>query len=95
MKGIYLTEEGKREIESKIVELEQYYPLDLQDDFIHWGKRIALQEILSLAIIIPTEESLNIVDDKLLDYVVANSKKEAVVEAINQFLIWYNEKQII
>lgn len=46
MKGIYLTEEAKKEIEAKISELQIFSPLET----------IAFEEILSSATIIPVEK---------------------------------------
>jgi len=57
MKGIYLTEEGKKEIEAKIAELQIFSPLETDDDFLDRGKQIAFEEILSSATILPVEES--------------------------------------
>ena len=57
MKGIYLTDEAKKEIEAKIDELRNYSPLETDDDFINRGKQIILEEILSSATILPVEKS--------------------------------------
>jgi hypothetical protein len=59
MKGIYLSEEGKKEIESKIVELENY-TYATQNIWIEGqnsGMLKILEEILSSATILPVEES--------------------------------------
>jgi hypothetical protein len=59
MKGIYLTEEGKKAIEDKIAELEDY-TYATQNIFIEGqnsGMLIILEEILSSATILPIEES--------------------------------------
>jgi hypothetical protein len=52
MKGIYLTEEGKKEIEAKIAELESSYR-----EYADWegklGELKMLKEILSSATILP------------------------------------------
>lgn len=52
MKGIYLTQEGKQNLEAKIAEIESYEGLES-------GMTDTLKEILSLAIILPlpVEES--------------------------------------
>jgi hypothetical protein len=50
MKGIYLTQEGKQEIEAKIAEIESYEGLES-------GMADTLKEILSSATILPVEES--------------------------------------
>jgi hypothetical protein len=65
MKGLYLTEEGKKVIEDKIVELEE--PLNKQPaniDTIHYKLIDAYKEILSSATILPVEESWDGVFDK-------------------------------
>lgn len=58
MKGIYLSEEGKKEIEAKIAELESISPLDrlCYDGMIEVEERV-YKEILSSATILPVEES--------------------------------------
>jgi hypothetical protein len=59
MKGIYLTEQGKQEIESKIAELEE----DIREEmnpFIHTATSEQLNvynKILSSATILPVEKS--------------------------------------
>ncbi|MEY3420925.1 MAG: hypothetical protein RIR48_1214 [Bacteroidota bacterium] len=58
MKGVYLTEEGKKVIEDKIAELEK--PLNKQPaniDTIHYKLIDAYKEILSSATILSVEES--------------------------------------
>ncbi len=58
MKGIYLTEEGKKAIEDKIAELEK--PLNKQPaniDTIHYKLIDAYKEILSSATILPVEKN--------------------------------------
>jgi hypothetical protein len=61
MKGIYLTEESKQEIEAKIAELEKYKDSDLCKDTRDWsfvsGKQAALKEVLESATILPVEEN--------------------------------------
>jgi hypothetical protein len=73
MKGIYLTPEGKKEIEAKIAELEQYAHEESDIDGIQFsssdsfdigernGKILKLKQILSSATILPVEESWKIV----------------------------------
>ncbi len=59
MKGIYLTEEGKKEIEAKIAELEGY-TYATQDVHLEGnieGHLYCLKEVLLSAIILPVEES--------------------------------------
>jgi hypothetical protein len=62
MKGIYLTEEGKKEIEAKIAELEQFSPIDTFEDYTNFGKKQQLKEILSSATILPVGESWDTVE---------------------------------
>jgi hypothetical protein len=64
MKGIYLTKEGKKEIEAKIAYLEKWIQAEndcenpLEYLLGEWkGKNIIYKEILSSAIILPVEES--------------------------------------
>ena len=62
MKGIYLTEEGKKAIEDKIAELEETYR-----EYASWeekyGELQTLKEILESAIILPVEKSWeNVID---------------------------------
>jgi hypothetical protein len=60
MKGIYLTEEGKKAIEDEIAELEDY-TFATQDLYLEGsikGHLYCLKEILSSATILPIYESL-------------------------------------
>ena len=57
MKGIYLTEEAKSEIEAKVAELEQQLELPNHFPMVLSGKLLCLKEILSSATILPVEES--------------------------------------
>ena len=71
MKGIYLTEEGKKEIEAKIVELEfktemipdvdnhtkSRNPMNLHN--LYCGELTIYKEILSSATILPVEDDWN------------------------------------
>jgi hypothetical protein len=62
MKGIYITEEGKREIEGKIDELERQLCLKkMYESTWHGlnGKKLMLKEILSTATILPVEDGYN------------------------------------
>jgi hypothetical protein len=75
MKGIYLTQEGKEEIEAKIAKLEKYKDSDQCNDPRDWsfvsGRQFTLSEILSSAIILPVEENWDgfILDPKDSKYV--------------------------
>jgi hypothetical protein len=58
MKGIYLSEEGKKEIEAKITEIETGIKvLSLTEGFKDMGNINVYKEILSSATILPVEES--------------------------------------
>ncbi len=66
MKGIYLTEEAKAEIEAEIKNLEdRAYDSGVNTDhyFNCFSKIEILQEILSSATILPVEESWDHVDE--------------------------------
>jgi hypothetical protein len=59
MKGIYLSEEGKKEIEDKIDELEKLMDRNREISSIFYGlsgRNLMLKEILSSATILPVEE---------------------------------------
>jgi len=68
MKGIYLTEEGKQEIEAELIGIENEvinYAEDELDDIASIKTRYhTLKEILSSATILPVEESWDEVFDK-------------------------------
>ena len=58
MNGIYLTQEGKQEIEFKIVELETTRKESSSDNNDYYlGRMKELKEILSSATILPVEDS--------------------------------------
>jgi hypothetical protein len=71
MKGIYLTQEGKEEIEAKIAQLEKYKNSDQCNWSFVLGRQATLEEILSEAIILSVEESWDgfILDPKDSKYV--------------------------
>jgi hypothetical protein len=79
MKGIYLTEEGKQEIENKIADYEtseayddEYYERELQ------GKYKIHKEILASAIVLPVDYWQNVKD--MLDInTLPISYKEGVI----------------
>jgi hypothetical protein len=80
MKGIYLTEEGKQEIEAKIAELDKIIllqPAHLVQGFIH--RKEFLKEILSSAIVLPVEESWERLEENLLEGLHENTKLEDVI----------------
>lgn len=60
MRGIYITEEGKRVLEAQIAELEQDLASKNMYGHIYYGlagKKLMLKEILSTATILPVEDS--------------------------------------
>jgi hypothetical protein len=69
MKGIYLTTEAKQEIEAKIAEFEKpfvhYDGIYVSDEQL--AKIDLLEEILSLAVILPVEESWNNISNNTFD----------------------------
>ena len=74
MKGIYLTQEGKQEIEAKIAELNLKFEEETNSEspieFLlgEWkGVQIILKEILSSATILPVEESWNNISNNTFD----------------------------
>lgn len=98
MKGIYLTDEAKKEIEAKIDELRNYSPLETDDDFINRGKQIILEEILSSATILPVEKSWDDVELyppdnesqiektlRLKNGVIIQPKQETIEEAAEKY----------
>jgi hypothetical protein len=58
---IFLTQEGKEEIEAKIAEIEKYKDSDQCNDPRDWsfvsGREFTLNEILSSATVLPVEEN--------------------------------------
>ena len=64
MKGIYLTEQSKQEIEAKIAELETIRNESSSDNNDYYlGRLKELEEILSSATILPVEEDWMDVDE--------------------------------
>lgn len=84
MNGIYLTQEGKREIETLIVELEKsadYYE-SINSRHRRGGclaKIFTLQEILESATILPVEESWEKLEENLLEGLHEHTKLEDVI----------------
>jgi hypothetical protein len=69
MKGIYLTEEDKKEIEDKIADLEKQMNKNGKFASVFYalsGRNLILKEILSLAIILPVEENWEQLEESLL-----------------------------
>jgi len=61
MKGIYLTQEGKQEIEAKIADIESFGIItELHPKYSIWK---TYKEILSSATILPVEESWKIIGE--------------------------------
>ncbi len=67
MNGIYLTQEGKQEIEDKIAEIEKerFYGSELNSDY-RIGQQKVWKEILSSATILPVEENWEKLEENLL-----------------------------
>jgi endonuclease/exonuclease/phosphatase (EEP) superfamily protein YafD len=87
MKGIYLTEEGKQEIEAKIAELERVYPEFLKNQLAGTLANRALvsayKEILSSAIILSVEESwsdMQILNNDNLEYVKSKFANGVIIQ---------------
>ena len=81
MKGIYLTQEGKEELEAKIAELDECIE-DLKDEIMKdyfIGKKTLLEEILSSATILPVEENWTNVKDMLDINTLPISYKQGVI----------------
>lgn len=82
MKGIYLTEQGKQEVENKIAELEEYKDSDICKDPRDWsfvsGKQAMLKEILSSAIL-PVEESWERLEENLLEGLHEHTRLQDVI----------------
>lgn len=84
MKGIYLTQEGKQEIEAKIAELELISANDLLENLerdLAEGNIEAYKKILKSATILPVEEtwinvSTNAVKRMIEDFTNKVDKKE-------------------
>jgi hypothetical protein len=60
MKGLYITEEGRRGIEGKIANLEKQIERNRRHEsrfFRLSGKKLVLKEILSTATILPVDDS--------------------------------------
>ena len=53
MKGVYLSEEGKKAIEDELTELRSQWNKNQQT----WGRIFTLQDILASATILPVEKS--------------------------------------
>jgi hypothetical protein len=75
MKGIYLTEEGKQAIETKITKLELVNKTEIENKWevkagVTFGCILMLKEILSSATILPVEESW----DKVIENVENDSQ---------------------
>lgn len=67
MKGIYLTEEGKKAIEEKIAELEKSNSWDETENAMIFARSELYKEILSSATILPVEDSWNNLSNNTFD----------------------------
>jgi hypothetical protein len=74
MKGIYLTEEAKQQLEAKIAEFEEheFQNPPVPADGIVLGSIYQLTQILLSATILPVEESWDKIDDKIINAVINN-----------------------
>jgi hypothetical protein len=75
MKGIYLTEESKKELENKIEYLSHCFD---DDDFNNQciGKIELLEEILSSATILPVLEDYGVVQETYFDWIKADDSPD-------------------
>jgi len=75
MKGIYLTQEGKQEIEKKIDQLKSTI------DLTGWvsARITTFEQILSSATILPVEESWEKLEENLLEGLHEHTKLENVI----------------
>jgi hypothetical protein len=65
MKGIFLTEQSKKEIEDKINELEERERNSPLHDFVRLGKISQLKEVLEFAIVLPVKNDWNRATDEV------------------------------
>jgi hypothetical protein len=82
MKGIFLTEEGKQEIETKIAEIEKQMDKNREFASVFYalsGRNLMLKEILSSATILPVEKSWENVNDMLSINTLPISYKQGVI----------------
>jgi hypothetical protein len=86
MKGIYITEEGKKELEDMIAELEgklhRLFPGSFKKGnayFILKTRRDMYKEILSSAIVLPVEESWTNITDSTLAFHYHQSFPKGVI----------------
>jgi len=68
MKGIYLTEEGKQELESKIAELAELATSPATMSIAYIAKHSVYSLILQSATILPVEESWATISDSTLAF---------------------------
>lgn len=79
MKGIYLTEEGKKEIEAEINQIESIYKTE--SSFLQ-GRIVSLRDILASATILPVEESWENIKDMLdINTFPISYKKGVIIES--------------
>jgi hypothetical protein len=83
MKGIYLTQEGKQELEAKIAERRKYSPIETEDDWFENGELNVYKEILSSATILSVEESwsdMQILNNDNLEYVKSKFANGVIIQ---------------
>ena len=78
MKGIYLTQKAKEEIEAKIKKLKSRRIIGITDEeyYEERGKEYLLEEILSSATILPVEEDWSIVGNKSIKSLIDDQVEE-------------------
>jgi hypothetical protein len=82
MRGIYITEEGKREIEGKIAKLEEQLGSKEMYQTLWYGlnyEKLMLKQILSTATILPIEDSWGNIKDMLDINTLPISYKQGVI----------------
>ena len=86
MKGIYLTEEGKKEIEAEIKRLAEMEDIKSVVNYQIQGDLYRLREILKHAILLPTEKSWDkavpngIEEDTIFDYIQDKFKQGVIIQ---------------
>jgi hypothetical protein len=86
MKGIYLTEQSKQEIEAKIAKLELVNKTEIEDKWevkagVTFGCILMLNEILSSAIILPVAETWHdIHEEDVANWSETNYSKGVIIQ---------------
>lgn len=81
MKGIYITKEGKQEIEAKIAELENEEDINSEC----WGISSSIyQQILASATILPVETDYSYIQEKYFDEIKKDDSPDTKLVEILQ-----------